>query len=78
MQKKNNTNISSRIIKNNFCLNENGKNIKNKEIKSLEDVIKTNKRPNINAKKFFQNWIHFDFYYMQNLFANCKKVFILF
>jgi hypothetical protein len=53
--KKNNTNISSRIIKNNFCLNENGKNIKNKEIKSLEDVIKTNKRPNINAKKFFQN-----------------------
>ena len=53
--KKNNTNISSRIIKNNFCLNENGKNIKNKEIKSLEDVIKTNKRPNFNAKKFFQN-----------------------
>ena len=53
--KKCNANINTSIIKNDFSLNDNRKNIKNNEIKSLENVIKTNRRPNSNVKKFFQN-----------------------
>ena len=53
--KKYNGNNSNSIIKNDFYLNENGKNIKNNKIKSLEDIIKKNKIPNTFSKKVFLN-----------------------
>ena len=53
--KKYNGNNSNSIIKNDFYLNENGKNIKNNKIKSLEDIIKKNKIPNTFSKKDFLN-----------------------